>query len=346
MRRLTGLHADETGGMATLVGVLVVVVFMGFAAVVIDSGAAFFERRELQNGADAAALAIAYACARDEAECGTPTPVAEALANDNASDAFADVTGIDVDLGNERVTVDTQSLAGDGTSTFFQQLPGLLGLDPTTVVASATASWAENPSQLETLPLALSACEYDVYTADGAGLDSGVRVSIRLLGGAQGGAEDCEAPAGGAVLEEGEFMEGSFRWLNTDAECRTLTTLDDWVGSDQGISPPDGSCDDAFAAMIGSVIEFPIYDDMCKSGGGGYVNCSTVGLGSAPKGYHLYDFVGFELTGIKAPSINLGDSTCDPSVNFCINGYFRSTVAPGPPGGVGVGGVSSVRMTE
>ena len=56
------------------------VVLIGVGALVIDSGALYAERRQLQNGADAAALAVAQDCA--DGHCGrataartsTPTP--------------------------------------------------------------------------------------------------------------------------------------------------------------------------------------------------------------------------------------------------------------------------------
>jgi Flp pilus assembly protein TadG len=343
MRWLVGRDArlsDERGGMAVLFGVLFAVVFAGFTALVVDSGAMFQERRELQNAADAGALAIAYDCARGD--CGDTATTAASLANQNASDGFAEVTG--VAIADERVTVDTRSLDPDGNNTFVQQLTGLLGLESTTVIATATASYEGSPSALETFPLTISACEFDNYLADSEGLDSGVEILIRIQGNT-GPAEDCVAPAGGAVMEDGEELEGGFRWIDTGGDCRVASEVDGWVGSDGGTSLPHPNCSSILAALVGGpAVPLPIFDDVCK--GGSPTTCASVGLDSN-KGYHIFDYTGFRITGIRAP--NLQEPTgfnCPPGINFCIRGFLESTVAEGPPGGVGVGGVSTVRLVE
>lgn len=53
-------HRDE-GATIVLVAISMVVL-IGFVGLVIDGGVVFDERRHLQNGADAAALAIAEDC--------------------------------------------------------------------------------------------------------------------------------------------------------------------------------------------------------------------------------------------------------------------------------------------
>ena len=64
VRRVVGA---VVGAVAIMVALLAVVIF-GIAAYVIDISALYQERRELQNGADAAALAIARDCAMGD--CG------------------------------------------------------------------------------------------------------------------------------------------------------------------------------------------------------------------------------------------------------------------------------------
>ena len=75
MRRVIGhLRRNERGGISVMVALLMVVL-LGAAAVAIDTGLIYAERAELQNGADAAALAIAEECANDELVCiGIPAP--------------------------------------------------------------------------------------------------------------------------------------------------------------------------------------------------------------------------------------------------------------------------------
>ena len=61
MRWITALRDDERGASAVLVAILLVPL-LGFAAIALDVGALYVERGQLQNGADAAALAIAQDC--------------------------------------------------------------------------------------------------------------------------------------------------------------------------------------------------------------------------------------------------------------------------------------------
>lgn len=82
MRRMRG----DDGAVAVLVALLAVVLF-GFGAFVIDLGALYSERRQLQKGADAGAFAVAQACAGGD--CGTFDLDADAFADDNALDDAA-----------------------------------------------------------------------------------------------------------------------------------------------------------------------------------------------------------------------------------------------------------------
>jgi hypothetical protein len=87
----TGTIPRDRGAIATWFAVLVVVI-LGSGAIVIDYGALVHERRQLQNGADAAALAVAIDCANSRCDvAGPPTQRAQTYANANASDGAANV---------------------------------------------------------------------------------------------------------------------------------------------------------------------------------------------------------------------------------------------------------------
>ncbi|MEN3122285.1 TadE/TadG family type IV pilus assembly protein [Janibacter sp. LM] len=80
-RRLQG----ERGGVAVIVAVLFSgMVIIGMLAVSVDLGNLTYERRQLQNGADATSLALAQECAEGAAGC-TPAGVSDLL-NPNAGD--------------------------------------------------------------------------------------------------------------------------------------------------------------------------------------------------------------------------------------------------------------------
>ena len=70
---------DERGVSLIFVAILLPVLF-GFAVFAVDAAALYEERRELQNGADAAVLAIAEDCAFGLATGSIPCDVPAALA--------------------------------------------------------------------------------------------------------------------------------------------------------------------------------------------------------------------------------------------------------------------------
>ncbi len=93
----------ETGAIAMLVAIFFGFgVLLGLGALVLDTGSLLHERRQLQNGADAAALAIAKTC-RDadkaSALCAAPdiantTSPLVVLAGANAGDQKSDITSV------------------------------------------------------------------------------------------------------------------------------------------------------------------------------------------------------------------------------------------------------------
>jgi Putative Flp pilus-assembly TadE/G-like len=67
MRRLTGRRGQERGAVAVIVAMVVgMFVLTGVAALSIDAGSLYAERRVVQNSADAASLLLAQACARGD----------------------------------------------------------------------------------------------------------------------------------------------------------------------------------------------------------------------------------------------------------------------------------------
>lgn len=88
MIRLSTLsRSSERGAVATIVAMLLGFgVVLGFAAISIDVGSLMWERRQVQNGADATALALAKTCAIEPANCvagGADQPLLNQLNNTN-----------------------------------------------------------------------------------------------------------------------------------------------------------------------------------------------------------------------------------------------------------------------
>ena len=77
---------DEEGATAVIIGLLMVPL-LGFGAIVIDVGLIYWETRQLQNGADAAALAVAQDCVDGVVgDCGPFQATADAFTDFNAND--------------------------------------------------------------------------------------------------------------------------------------------------------------------------------------------------------------------------------------------------------------------
>ena len=151
MRRLT--PHDNAGATMILVS-LCLVFLIGMAALVIDIGALVQERRVLQNGADAAALAVATDCAKGA--CGAASSTALSYANANADDGESDASVAFPAANTVEVTTTTRSSAG--TTVEFLFAPVMGGDDGETVTRRARASWGSIGSA-STVPLIISACE-------------------------------------------------------------------------------------------------------------------------------------------------------------------------------------------
>lgn len=278
MRRLN----DEQGGVAVFVAILLVVMF-GMGALVLDVGHMYWERRQLQNGADAAALALAAQCAEGEineqlVECATATtPVlgaeAELYADDNAdADAESAVPALMThgtdpalcdpaagDASNpltdgETVKVSTETVDADTGESFLSHwLAPVLGIDTSTVRACAVATTGPAMSA-EGFPLAV--CD-KLWQANRPAADGtpGPTIDIRYKGTGNDPVEnDCLDDA------DDNFRPGSkpgnFSWLETTGgEC---TTDFDFSGGSTTASGDTGAnlnsdCQDDVDQMIAEI---------------------------------------------------------------------------------------------
>ena len=105
IRLLAGRRANgERGAVLVLTAVLVAFVAIGMLALTIDLGNITYNRAQLQNGADAAALSLASSCAEGSSQCGLPDDTSDltqlAQANANASDQSMSIL-----TGNNRTCI-------------------------------------------------------------------------------------------------------------------------------------------------------------------------------------------------------------------------------------------------
>ncbi|MFN3925460.1 MAG: pilus assembly protein TadG-related protein, partial [Pseudarthrobacter sp.] len=161
MRRLTLNKANEKGAISVIVAILMVTL-LGFVAIAVDVGVIYSERAQLQNGADASAIALAQKCARNAADpvCSTTSPLATSLANQNALDGMSKVHTIELDKTARKVSVTTSAKEAGGTdnsvSLFFADV---LGVPTKEVGARASAIWGSPKAGRTAFPLAFSVCQ-------------------------------------------------------------------------------------------------------------------------------------------------------------------------------------------
>lgn len=343
MRRLT----DEERGSAVILVAIVGVVLFAMSAFVIDVGALVQERRVLQNGADASALAIAEQCGGDD--CGDPSATAEQYADGNADDGVSTieelcgsgVTGVDecsdppdVPDGAGYVRVTTKTARTDGSDEVPFSFARFLGHDGQSVHMRATAAWGGPSGLTAELPMTISACEFEAYTDGGEDLEeappygaSGFpspEVTIYMHNTAE--ASPCEAGPSGADLP------GGFGWLDTgEADCRATSDTEGWFDDKTG-RPPPSSCTPALMdALVGTVVHLPVFDQ-------------TNGLSGTNGEYHMAFYASFYITGyfiqgqFKEASLVTGAFPCGGSAS-CVSGFFVQDTAPvsGTIGGPSMG---------
>lgn len=356
MRRLTN---EEEGAAAVLVAILLVVLF-GSAALAVDVGQLYQERRELQNGADAAALAAAYDCAQgapvgvDCLAAGALSlldPTANAYANDNANDAASNAV-VTLDAPAQSVTVQT-STRSNGDNFLTHWFASILGQPTTTVTAQATAAWGYPALMGSTLPLTISECETAFNPASSATIYEEVSDIDFLVDPEEiiyfhvGGDPDaCTSNTAGLD------MPGGFGWLRTHpGTCEPRITEwpggsdDYWAEKDSGNVPPSDCAPGDLSAAVDTVVFLPVFDFYCAKTEPGCPPYSDPVTGAVYDKYHISGYAGFYLTGYR---LKTGAATwahnppCAPPDN-CISGYFVEATAADADelGGSGYGAMAT-----
>jgi hypothetical protein len=188
---------SERGAVATIIAILFSLgVVFGVMALAVDAGGLFLERRELQNGSDAAAMSLAEACALGECVPGGQGDL-EDLVDANAVDGdhgiesqcalnatsttlpacvtgnFAEATACpplppSYVAGVPYVEVGT-STRSNGESSLVNIFSRAAGNDAeSTVVTCSRAGWGKPGAAAGSTPITISACEWQTYTNSGA----------------------------------------------------------------------------------------------------------------------------------------------------------------------------------
>ncbi|MGF6833167.1 hypothetical protein QF015_001336 [Paenarthrobacter sp. TE4293] len=326
---------SERGAVTVLVAVLMVAL-LGFAALAVDVGALYAEKAQLQNGADAAALAIATDCAGGS--CGSSASTGNQFANNNANDntsgavvTFPAATTVRV-VTNARDTSDQNSF-----SLFFARA---IGIDTATVDASAEASWGA-PSSATTLPWTASECVFKKYlspaqlaslnsTGNFSGDPIPTHVTLRY---------DTNAPAIGGCVAQNGYQPGGFGWLATNSGCTTDISIGAVVQGQPGNHFPNGgTCASALAHIMDEPALIPLFKTAAQNGN--------------KTKYTLAGFAAFQVTGYKFDGGQILDPAAPSCTNNCraIQGFFSRFVSleesSQVSGGIPNYGASVVTLTD
>ncbi|MFI6101315.1 TadE/TadG family type IV pilus assembly protein [Lentzea sp. NPDC051213] len=338
------LRSDDRGALGVLIGILLGFgVLLGMGAIVIDVGIMYQERAELQNGADAGALAVARGCAAGASTCMVNK--ANYFANHNAKDGVSTVdqvcgfdgngvlsscgasTGAMVDCpakpasGIKYVDVHTSTQTAGGDTllppAFARTLAGNGSYEGTRVAACARATWGP-PKTATTMALTISWCEWNQATSSGTTFGpvppTTPPVSVhRVLKLHTTGGTTC--PSG----PSGSDGPGMFGWVDdTNSDC-SVEISNNTYSANTGASS-DKDCKAALASAFTSrqAVYLPIYTKVTGTGTGGT--------------YTLAGFAGFVVTGYWLPGASqkdwlTGKNECKGS-DKCVAGYFVQGLMP------------------
>jgi hypothetical protein len=321
----TRLRREELGATSILV-VLLMTVLLICAALVVDVGAAQARKAQLQDAADAAALAIAQECFEHPASSSygcAPAVIAAAdataleLAGGNLNDGQVELDAV------EFPTVDTVRVILTSTQTGY--FGRILGQDTTDVHAAATARWEQ---QAIPLALAMASCAFP-DPGERTVLQASLAVSSLLtpvLG------DDCGLLSNGNLIANTSGTLGIVAggWLTstdpilglTDGDCgydpNLLTTLSATISK---VAPT--WCADAVRSWNVSEADpqriiLPVFDHGLEQ----LVVDDVLGVGDIDR-YAVVDLTGYSFSGLLGMSTVSGS---DPALctdpDGVIGGYL------------------------
>lgn len=309
MRRLRHGADKERGATGVLVAVMMLAL-IGAGAMAVDVGQIYAERAQLQNAADAGAMAAAQQCHK-AGGCSDAQALlwAQEMTAGNSNDGATAVDSADLSVPKQ-VTVATSTV--NGPNGFLTKMfASVLNAPPVTVGARATASMAP-PTGGSGFPLAISDNCFNLSTASPTG-------EVQKISYKPGGT--CTGPSGTQI-------PGGWGWLDQDSPCEAVTKLgSNDLGSDPGNNPPSG-CSAVLTEWATTItdggevhVAFPIFDDATNHGQNGtfhIIGYATLKVWGWKFGNnHEYEFRNTK----DAPGMN-SSLACKAGNDRCIIGQF------------------------
>jgi hypothetical protein len=380
MRWLTRRLNGDGGAIATIVVILLAGgVLLGMGALVVDVGRIYGEQRELQNGADAAALAVAQGCAVGAATCDTSTSgTALTYANGNAKDNAADVDCVRVGTrcpniggsyvyncpaatGSHYVEVVTSTRTSSGSTllppSFARALAGNGAYPGKNVKSCARAAWASATSGAG-LAMTISLCEWNAVTQNGNHFGPtppdtppavlppyDIKSASPNLNAYEVKLYLHTKGDGGAsgmckpAGMSGSDLPGGFGWLLDSNGKCTAPITNDTYTAETGTGVPK-ACKDALEAAWTNHPSV-IYMPVYDGDPWGTGANGTYHL----KGFAAFVVTGYYLPGLSAKSWLTGQSYCKGN-DKCIYGYFTQALLPGGSDFGGTGGLPGVSVIK
>ena len=372
---------DEQGAVAILVALITVPVLFGLGGLVIDIGALYAEKRQLQNGADAAAYAVAANCLRTPTGCNSALATAQSVANSNANDANAtinEVCGVNspgrpplptcaptqcpqtparaLPTGGAtyvRVTTSTRT-ASNGTV-----MPPLLSqawnAPGEQICAEATVRWGA-PAPARTFPLTFSQCEFDRLVPSGTPGVAGTGTPVTLLMHDPNPSPKPEDPC--TPSKNGSNAPGSFGFLepdNNSTSCQSTPILNGTVNglvnglvttSTGNAVPNNNECQDALHHSK-QTAAYPgrLFEATILIPIFNKVTDNGSSAVYTVTGYAAFYVTGWKFGGQYYYPEKPAASPCQPQQS-CIAGYFVGYVSLSAPLGSGAGtyGASAAKL--
>lgn len=372
MPRLTG---KDDGAVAVLVAVLMVVL-LSFGALVMDVGSWYAEGRQLQNGAQAGAVAVAQGCVAS-GSCDASveaTGRAGVFADANANDTVTRVTEVcggngapglpacssppaqdlydcrgPAPAGAPFAQVRTTTLTGDGSDRLppllIRAVPGHESNEGQNMRACARASYGGPATITSKLPLTISTCEYGAYVGNPPdpskfapqGPYTAPYANVAAFEHVIYFHDTTESGPGCSAGRSGSDDPISGGFGWLDStSCVATSDITGLFPTDPGASAPSDCANAQLKAMLGQVVAVPIYN-------------GTNGLTGNNGGYYMQGGAAFVLTGYylggqyKERSIITGQYPCGTTPTTgsqrCISGFFTQDLTPlgGAIGGPSLG---------
>jgi hypothetical protein len=298
-------RSRESGQTLVLVALLLVG-FVAMLGLVLDGGNIYFQRRRMQNAADAGAIAGAVILAKNGTGEQARTKALEYAVTQNLAES-AQVT-----ISANSVTV----VAHETANTTFARILGINNID---VNATAEAAWAPLGAIYGCAPIAVRDFDYEIDPGQEYTIWDDTKDYDPLSGNISGGYRgwlnmSCVYPAScgaGGASQLKDWMRNGYQGI---------LRIDSWIRGDPGVKSSVIN-----QAQVGQVLRVVIYDEIqTKYPGKDY--------------YHAIKFAAFQVTKVYGSG--------NPKGIKGTWQYYFFPGEPGDPGGSEDGGIRTVTMVR